>query len=114
MELDILLPLVYLSLLQVIEEEGLQKNCAKVGTYLLKKLAELRDEFEFVGDVRGKGLMIGIELVTDKVTKKSLPAKYFDIIWEDTKDMGLLVGRGGLRANVSIDKTSKFVLSDSI
>lgn len=91
---------VGMAVLEVIEEEGLQKNCAKVGTYLLKKLAELRDEFEFVGDVRGKGLMIGIELVTDKVTKKSLPAKYFDIIWEDTKDMGLLVGRGGLRANV--------------
>lgn len=79
----------------------MQKNCAKVGTYLLKELSKLRDEFDFVGDVRGKGLMIGIELVTDKVTKKSFPSKHFELIWEDTKDMGLLVGRGGLRANVS-------------
>ena len=37
------------------------------GTYFLEELAKLRDEFEIVGDVRGKGLMIGVELVTDKV-----------------------------------------------
>ena len=54
--------------LQVIEEEGLQANCADVGTYFLLELAKVRDEFEVVGDVRGKGLMIGIELVADKVS----------------------------------------------
>ena len=54
--------------LQVIDEEGLQANCADVGTYFLLELAKVRDEFEVVGDVRGKGLMIGIELVADKVS----------------------------------------------
>ena len=54
--------------MQVIEEEGLQANCADVGTYFLLELAKVRDEFEVVGDVRGKGLMIGIELVADKVS----------------------------------------------
>lgn len=102
-----------LFLLQAIEEDGLQKNSTKVGTYMLKKLAELRDEFDFVGDVRGKGLMIGIELVTDKVTKRSFPSKHFETIWEDTRDMGLLIGRGGLRANVSTHKTYWFDIGDT-
>jgi len=53
--------------LQVIEEEGLQSNAARVGEVLLRNLIKLRDQFEVVGDVRGKGLMLGVELVTDKV-----------------------------------------------
>lgn len=52
---------------QVIEEENLQKNSQEVGTYMLLKFAKLRDEFDIVGDVRGKGLMVGIEMVQDKV-----------------------------------------------
>lgn len=86
--------------LEVIEEEKLQENCKKVGTYLLKNLAKLRDEFEIVGDVRGKGLMIGVEMIKNKSTKEPLSAKRFADIWEDCKDMGLLVGRGGLNSHV--------------
>jgi 4-aminobutyrate aminotransferase-like enzyme len=47
----------------------------------LKGLEELRNDFEIVGDVRGKGLMIGIEMVTDKKTKKPLPADKMVDIW---------------------------------
>ena len=54
-------------LCQVIEEEGLQANAKRVGDVFLKGMMELRDEFEIVGDVRGKGLMLGVELVEDKV-----------------------------------------------
>ena len=53
--------------LQVIDEDGTQALCADVGTYFIKELIKLRDEFEVVGDVRGKGLMIGVEMVKDKV-----------------------------------------------
>ena len=56
-------------LLQVIEEEGTQAVCADVGTYFMKELIKLRDEFEVVGDVRGKGLMIGVEMVKDKARR---------------------------------------------
>ena len=56
-------------LFQVIDEENLQENCDVVGTHFLEGLAKLRDEFDIVGDVRGKGLMIGVEMVTDKVRK---------------------------------------------
>ena len=52
----------------MIEEDKLQENSHVQGTYLLEELAKLRDEFACVGDVRGKGLMVGIELVADKVS----------------------------------------------
>lgn len=55
------------AVLDVIDEEKLKQNCQTVGTYFLKELEKLRDEFEIVGDVRGKGLMIGLELVENKV-----------------------------------------------
>ncbi|HUL21557.1 MAG TPA: aminotransferase class III-fold pyridoxal phosphate-dependent enzyme, partial [Thermodesulfobacteriota bacterium] len=51
-------------------EEGLIENAASVGTYLLGKLKELQRRFHLIGDVRGKGLMIGIELVRDRQTKE--------------------------------------------
>ena len=60
------------AVLDVIDEEKLQENCANVGTYFLNELSKLRDEFEIVGDVRGKGLMIGIEMVQDKVILKTI------------------------------------------
>ena len=49
------------------EEVDTQRVSREVGTFTLLELAKLRDEFEIVGDVRGKGLMIGVEMVTDKV-----------------------------------------------
>ena len=52
---------------QVIEEDGTQANSARVGEVLVKELLKLREEFEVVGDVRGKGLMLGVELVKNKV-----------------------------------------------
>ena len=50
----------------MIEEDGCQELSKVVGGYLLERLTSLRDEFECVGDVRGKGLMVGLELVQDK------------------------------------------------
>jgi 4-aminobutyrate aminotransferase len=51
-------------------EEGLIENASRVGEYLLGKLKELQKRFHLIGDVRGKGLMIGVELVKDPVTKE--------------------------------------------
>ncbi|KAM5168651.1 alanine--glyoxylate aminotransferase 2, mitochondrial isoform 1-T1 [Callospermophilus lateralis] len=84
------------AVLEVIEEEKLQENCQEVGTYMLLKLAKLRDEFDIVGDVRGKGLMIGIEMVQDKMSRQPLPLQEVSQIHEDCKNMGLIVGRGGI------------------
>ena len=57
---------------QVIEEDGLQENARQVGGLLLQEMMSLREEFEIVGDVRGQGLMLGMELVKSKVSQPSL------------------------------------------
>ncbi|XP_072807298.1 alanine--glyoxylate aminotransferase 2, mitochondrial isoform X3 [Vicugna pacos] len=81
---------------EVIKEENLQENSQEVGTYMLLKFAKLRDEFEIVGDVRGKGLMVGIEMVKDKASRQPLPCEEVNQIHQDCKYMGLLIGRGGI------------------
>ena len=53
--------------LKVIEEDGTQEASGRVGGLFMNELMKMREEFECVGDVRGKGLMIGAELVKDKV-----------------------------------------------
>lgn len=88
------------AVLDVIEEEKLMENCRDVGGFFLQELACLRDEFEIVGDVRGKGLMIGLEFVESKKTRKPLNLERVNKIWEMTKDMGVLFGKGGLNGNV--------------
>ncbi|EDO34914.1 predicted protein [Nematostella vectensis] len=89
------------AVIETIDNEGLQENCSTVGTRFLRGLRKLQDEFpDFVGDVRGKGLMTGMELVTDRVKRTPMPADQFVPIWEDCKEMGLLLGKGGLHGNV--------------
>ncbi|XP_029434833.1 alanine--glyoxylate aminotransferase 2, mitochondrial isoform X2 [Rhinatrema bivittatum] len=61
------------AVLDAIEEDGLQRNSEVVGSYMLLELAKLRDKFEIIGDVRGKGLMIGVEMVTDRVFRIKPP-----------------------------------------
>lgn len=56
-------------LVQVIEQEGLQRNCASMGDYLLKRLRGLQAKHNLIGDVRGSGLMLGVELVRDRSSK---------------------------------------------
>ncbi|MCW4001905.1 MAG: acetyl ornithine aminotransferase family protein [Candidatus Bathyarchaeota archaeon] len=59
-----------LAVIDVIKEERLLENAEKQGNHIMKWLQNLKEEREIVGDVRGKGLMIGIEIVEDKETKK--------------------------------------------
>ena len=88
------------AVLDVIEEDKLQENSRKVGGLFLQELLKLRDEFEVVGDVRGKGLMLGMEFVKSKKSVEPLPATEVNEIWERVKDNGVLVGKGGLHGNV--------------
>ncbi|KAL5218094.1 hypothetical protein ABZP36_018778 [Zizania latifolia] len=88
-----------LAVLRVLEKEGLQENAHAVGSYLKDRLRSLQDKHEIIGDVRGTGLMLGVELVTDRQLKT--PAK--DEIchaMEHMKEMGVLVGKGGFYGNV--------------
>lgn len=59
-----------LAVLDVLKSEKLADKAAKVGNYILNRLREMAEKHELIGDVRGKGLMIGIELVKDQRTKR--------------------------------------------
>ena len=58
------------AVIDVIKEQGLLENAARQGNYIMKRLRELEEESKIVGNVRGKGLMIGVEIVEDKDSKK--------------------------------------------
>ncbi|OBA67334.1 aspartate aminotransferase family protein [Gordonia sp. 852002-10350_SCH5691597] len=66
---DPLAATVALTVLDVIEREGLVERAAKLGDQLRERLIGLRDDVEVVGDVRGRGLLQGVELVTDKASR---------------------------------------------
>jgi alanine-glyoxylate transaminase/(R)-3-amino-2-methylpropionate-pyruvate transaminase len=86
------------AVLEVIEREGLQANSLKVGTYLKAGFARLAAKHSLIGDIRGLGLMLGVELVKDRKTKE--PAKdECAAVFEKCRDMGLLIGKGGLWGN---------------
>lgn len=74
-----------LAVIDVIKEENLLENAARLGNYIIKRLEELKENSEIVGDVRGKGLMIGIEIVEDKTTKKAAPEKAKEIMTRSWK-----------------------------
>ncbi|MEM0488042.1 MAG: aminotransferase class III-fold pyridoxal phosphate-dependent enzyme [Candidatus Bathyarchaeia archaeon] len=60
-----------IAVIDAIKEERLLENAVKQGTYILKRLRELKDECEIIGDVRGKGLMIGLEIVENLETSRA-------------------------------------------
>ena len=86
------------AVLETIDKDGLQKNSANVGGYLLEKFEGLREKHDLIGQVRGKGLMLGIELVKDRATKEPASAECTRI-WNRAREMGLLPGKGGLAGN---------------
>lgn len=59
------------AVLRVIDQENRQQHCADVGGHLLSRLRDLQQKHDIIGDVRGQGLMIGVELVKDRNTKVS-------------------------------------------
>ncbi|MDE3110010.1 MAG: aspartate aminotransferase family protein [Acidobacteriota bacterium] len=87
------------AVIDVIEEENLLENCHRVGGYFREKLEDLQAKYPLIGDVRGMGLMQGLELVRDRQTKEPAPAETSELM-ERARTHGLLVGKGGLYGNV--------------
>ena len=83
------------AVLEVIEKEKLQENALKLGGIILSGLQKLKSKYKIIGDVRGKGLMLGIEMVKDRVTKEPAKAECSQVL-EFAREMGLLLGKGGL------------------
>jgi 4-aminobutyrate aminotransferase / (S)-3-amino-2-methylpropionate transaminase / 5-aminovalerate transaminase len=74
----------------VIEEEGLVENAAKVGAFMLKRFQEMQQRYPFIGDVRGKGLLIGVELVKDRKTKEPLAKPVCVRMFQEALKRGLI------------------------
>src|SRR5207244_1191064 len=75
---------------RVIVEEKLHDNAAAVGDAMLRELMLLKEKYPFVGDVRGKGLMIAVELVRDKKTREPLDRKTCEWVFSECLKRGLL------------------------
>jgi alanine-glyoxylate transaminase/(R)-3-amino-2-methylpropionate-pyruvate transaminase len=88
-----------LATLEVIDSEGIQHNAHEVGTHLKLALLDLQDRQPLIGEVRGLGLMLGVELVRDRQTREPASTETAEVL-ERCKDRGLLLGKGGLYGNV--------------
>ena len=87
------------AVLQVIDEEGLQQNARRVGARLKQVLSKLHQKHEIVGDVRGRGLMLAIELVKDRKSKAPATEITADI-FEKTREHGLVISKSGANRNM--------------
>ena len=83
------------AVLEVIEKEKTQENCLKLGNYILAGLNKLKEKYQVIGDVRGRGLMLGIEFVKDRATKVPGKEECAQAV-ENARELGLLLGKGGL------------------
>ncbi len=88
-----------LAVLDVIEEEGLRENARKAGARLLEGLKGLMEAHPLIGDVRGLGLFVGVELVTDRETLAPAPG-HASHIANRMKDRGVLISTDGPLHNV--------------
>ena len=90
---------VGMAVLDVIEEENLQKNVIDVGSYLITELRGLQHSWECMGDVRGHGLFVGIDWIQDYGTK--FPDELGAVaVVNNLKDMGFLISNSGVHKNV--------------
>ncbi len=90
---------VGLAVLDVIREEGLQENARVTGEYLMAGLRDLARHDPLIGDVRGQGLFIGVELVRDRETRQPAAAEASALV-NRMKDRGILLSTDGPYHNV--------------
>jgi alanine-glyoxylate transaminase/(R)-3-amino-2-methylpropionate-pyruvate transaminase len=83
------------AVLEVIEKENLQANALAQGARIKAGLEKLKAKYKVIGDVRGLGLMLGIEFVKDRATKEPAKEACAQAV-ENARELGLLLGKGGL------------------
>jgi 4-aminobutyrate aminotransferase len=96
---------------KTIEEDGLLLNAEKIGNFILTRLNKMKEKHKIIGDVRGKGLFIGVELVKDRETKEPASRECAKVVcasWE----MGLLLGVVGTYENV-IEITPPLIMTEA-
>jgi alanine-glyoxylate transaminase/(R)-3-amino-2-methylpropionate-pyruvate transaminase len=87
------------AVLRVIDEEGLQENALMVGAKLKAALERLHQRHEIIGEVRGRGLMLAMDLVKDRKSKTPATEIAADI-FERTREEGLVMSKSGANRNM--------------
>jgi 4-aminobutyrate aminotransferase-like enzyme len=77
--------------IKTIQQEKLVENSRRVGALLLGRMLQLKEKYEFVGDVRGRGLLLGLDLVRDNATRVGLSRRVTEVIFKEALRRGLLV-----------------------
>ncbi|MCZ4282953.1 aminotransferase class III-fold pyridoxal phosphate-dependent enzyme [Kiloniella laminariae] len=85
-------PAAALENMRIIEEENLLDNVTRMGAYLMDRLHGLKDKHQIVGDVRGKGLFCGLELVVDRKTKQPVDESVAQAVVADCFAQGVIIG----------------------
>src|SRR3984893_6637811 len=88
-----------LAVLEVVEEENLQGCALRVGNYLKESLVSLQAQYPIIGDVRGSGLFLGVDLVLDQVTRSAATAQAAYVV-NRLRECGILTGTDGPFNNV--------------
>src|SRR5216684_2158913 len=88
-----------LAVLDVLEEEQLQQRALRVGTYLMNGLKALQGQYALIGDVRGSGLFLGVDLVLDRDPREAAPRQAAYVV-NRLRECGILTGTDGPRHNV--------------
>ena len=88
-----------LATMNVLEKDANPVRVGELGKMLRTGLEKMQEKYNIIGDVRGRGLMQGLELVKDRTTKEPAP-EATKHLFEETRKLGLIIGKGGLYGNV--------------
>jgi taurine-pyruvate aminotransferase len=99
-------PVAAIENMKIIEEENLLENVTVLGEYLQERLHGLKDKYDIIGDVRGKGFFAAFEMVTDRVTKEPVDESVAMAIAADCMEQGVIIGR----TNRSFEKYNNTIL----